>query len=138
MNRRIQAILENQGLRQFCLYALCGGSGVLVDFGSYAGLLHAGLNYQIANFVGYLLGTLVSFGLNRHFTFQAYDNTLRRLAMFLGAASVGYAISVVLLWVLVEKIALDPLIAKLLTLFVVLVVQFTINRSITFRNSTKK
>lgn len=128
--------IAKEDVRKFFLYAACGGAGVLADLAVYAALLHFGIGYQKANLTGYLLGTLLSFTLNRRFTFGIYDQTLRRLALFFGVAAFGYGVSTLLLWILVEAGDLHPLIAKLLTLPVVLLVQFTLNRSITFRTAS--
>lgn len=130
---RLGKILAHEDARKLLLYAICGGSGVLLDLATYTVLLAFEINYQVANACGYVAGTLLSFALNRHFTFQTYDNTLRRLAMFCAAAGVGYLISTVVLWLLVDRVGLNPLLAKIATLGVVLVVQFSLNRAITFR-----
>jgi len=132
-DRRLDKLLAHDGMRKLVLYAICGGSGVLLDFATYTTLLAFSINYQAANACGYLAGTLLSFALNRHFTFQTYDNTLRRLALFFAAAGVGYVISSIALWLLIDRVGLNPLLAKIATLGVVLVVQFSLNRAITFR-----
>jgi len=120
----ICSALADTRIRQFLLYAVCGGTGVLLDLCIYLALIWPGINYQIANAAGYLIGTLASFALNRHFTFQTYDRTLRRLGLFVATALVGYAVSSALLWVLVSYLSWNPLLAKLATLAVVLVLQF--------------
>ena len=130
---RLGKILAHEDVRKLVLYAVCGGSGVVLDFAIYTALLTLEINYQAANACGYVAGTLLSFVLNRHFTFQTYDNTLRRLAMFFAAAGVGYLISTVALWLLIDHVGLNPLLAKIATLGVVLIVQFSLNRAITFR-----
>ncbi len=121
---------------QFLLYCLCGGLGVGTDYAVFYLSLSAGVWYQYANVLGYLAGTLLSFSLNRIFTFALRDRVLQRLAMFLTVASVGFAASALLLWLLVGKGQLDARIAKLITLPMVVVLQFTLNRRITFKNSS--
>ncbi len=118
---------------QFLLYCFCGGIGVSSDYAVFYLSVTNGLWYQAANSLGYLAGTLVSFSLNRIFTFGMRDRILQRLAMFLAIASVGFATSALLLWLLVELIHLDPRIAKLITLPMVVVLQFFLNRRITFK-----
>ena len=132
----LDALMKNSGLRQLVLYAICGGSGVLTDLTLYAALVHYDVNYQIANAAGYATGTLASFVLNRHFTFQVYDKALRRLALFFGTAVIGYLVSSGLLWILVSAQGYPPLPSKIATLAVVLALQFTLNRAVTFRAST--
>jgi len=128
--------LADARLRQFVLYAICGGTGVGVDLALYSSLIWAECNYQVANAVGYAAGTLASFALNRHFTFKTYDKTLRRLGLFFATAFLGYLVSGTLLWLLVGRLDWNPLLAKLATLAVVLVLQFSLNRAITFRPPT--
>jgi putative flippase GtrA len=124
-------------LRRLVLYAVCGGSGVVLDFLIFSGLVALGLWYQAANIVGYASGTVLSFLLNRTITFGVRDNTLQRFASFLTVAGVGYLTSSAALWLLVEQAALDPTIAKAASLVIVLALQFTLNSLITFRQARK-
>jgi putative flippase GtrA len=117
---------------QFLLYCLCGVVGVTTDYFIYYSALTFGLWYQGANVLGYLSGTLVSFILNRKITFGVHDKVARRLAIFLGVAAIGFSASALMLWLMVDVMTLDAKIAKLLTLPIVVVIQFSMNRRITF------
>jgi putative flippase GtrA len=75
----------------------------------------------------------MSFALNRIFTFGMRDRALQRLAMFLMVAGIGFAASALLLWLLVDLANVDARIAKLITLPMVVVLQFSLNRRITFK-----
>lgn len=120
---------------QFILYCFCGGIGVSTDYLVYYLSVHAGLWYQYANVLGYLCGTGISFCLNRIITFKSRDKIAQRFVIFLGVAAVGFTCSAVMLWVLVAQANLDEKIAKLLTLPVVVVIQFLLNRRITFAST---
>lgn len=119
---------------QFLIYCLCGGLGVSADYLVYYLCLTAGVWYQYANGLGYLAGTLVSFSLNRIFTFSKRDRVLQRLALFLTVAAIGFAASAFLLWLLVDLTGIDARLAKLITLPMVVLLQFSLNRRITFKN----
>ena len=123
-------------MMQFLLYCFCGGLGVSMDYGVFWLSIQSGLWYQLANALGYLAGTLLSFALNRIITFQMRDRVLQRLAIFLGVAGTGFGVSALLLWGLVQLLSIDPLIAKLITLPVVVVLQFSLNRRLTFKSSS--
>jgi putative flippase GtrA len=99
----------------------------------HIGILSFGFWYQLANLLAYFSGTLVSFFLNRIITFRVNDKVGQRLVLFLGASSVGYAVSSGLLWFLVEKSYMNAKIAKLLTLPAVVFIQFYINKRFTFK-----
>lgn len=120
-------------MRQFVLYCVFGGLGVLSDYLAFLASLALGAPVYVANIIGYAVGTFVSFFLNRRLNFKVLDKVGRRLATFLGVAAIGLLTSTVLLWLLVEVLTVDPAIAKLLTLPVVVVLQFSLNRLITFR-----
>ena len=117
----------------FLLYCVCGGIGVFTDYLAFYLLVTAGVWYQGANIAGYAAGTLMSFVLNRAFTFKAKDRVGQRLSMFLAVAACGYACSALLLWLLVTAAHLDPRIAKLVTLPLVVTVQYGLNRRFSFR-----
>jgi putative flippase GtrA len=123
---------------QLLLYCICGGIGVTADYFVYYSALTFGVWYQTANIFGYLSGTLVSFFLNRKITFGIRDKLAYRLAMFLGVAAIGFSVSAVMLWFLVDLMLVDARIAKLLTLPVVVIIQFSMNRRITFFKNTSE
>lgn len=146
---------------QFLLYCLCGGIGVSTDYLIYSSALTFGLWYQTANVLGYLSGTLISFFLNRKITFGVHDNLVRRLAIFFGVAVIGFLVSALLLWLMVDVMSVnaeiaklvtlpdyflqnsgtdkvDAKIAKLLTLPAVVIIQFSMNRRITFSENLRQ
>jgi len=124
------------GLRKLMLYAVCGGSGFALDFLVFTLLVMGGTWYLLANIIAYALGTCLSFVLNRTITFGVRDAPVRRFLSFLSVAALGYVVSTAALWVMVEVLRVDLVLAKILTLFVVLAVQFTLNSLITFRSAS--
>ena len=117
---------------QFFLYFVCGVIGVSTDYLIYLSALTLGIWYQLANILGYVSGTLVSFFLNRKITFGVRDKVAYRLVMFFGVATVGFSVSAVMLWLMIDHMAIDAKLAKLLTLPVVVIIQFTMNRRLSF------
>ena len=125
------------GLRQFLTYAFCGAMGVAMDFGVYTLLVHAGVFYQIANVISYACGTLLSFALNRAITFRVMDAPLRRLATFFAVAAAGYVLSSLSLYAMVEWRHADKLIAKAISIVVVVLMQYTLNARVTFKKAAR-
>jgi putative flippase GtrA len=114
-------------------YAFFGGMGVLLDLGLYTTLVSLDINYQIANASGYATGTLMSFFLNREYTFKIKDKILKRLISFFGVAFIGYIFSALLLYIFITIFTMDEVLSKFISLFFVLVIQFTLNKKITFK-----
>ena len=123
--------------RQFLLYCVIGSSGVTLDFGVYWLLLHSGrLHYQAANATGYAGGTLLSFVLNARFNFRVTDQIGLRLASFIGVAFMGWLASASLLQVLIGEYDLNKYAAKFAALVLVVVLQYNLNRLISFRKAS--
>ena len=118
--------------REFVIYTLCGAAAVTTDFVIYLGLLHLNVGYGVAYLAGYVGGTLLSFVLNRSITFRVHDAMFRRMIVFFCVAAVGYVTSYVALYLMIEASGIDVITAKILSLAVVLVTQFLLNKLITF------
>lgn len=118
--------------RQFLLYCICGGSGVLTHSALYYLLLAMGVAYTVANAAGYLAGTLLSFALNRVITFDMRDQTGKRLLLFLFTAGLGFLASHTLLWLLVEIMQVSKILALIPTIPTVVILQFGLNKRLAF------
>ena len=125
--------------KQFLLYCVIGASGVLLDFSIYLLLVQTKaihLNYQAANAAGYASGTLLSFALNSRFNFRVTDKIALRLASFFSIALLGWLVSAALLQLLIGHYGLGKVISKLITLFIVVLLQYNLNRRISFRKAS--
>lgn len=118
---------------QFFFYCFCGLIAVSSDYFIYILVMLGGVSYQIANIIGYLAGTLVSFFLNRKITFGVSDKVNTRFGLFLVVACVGFLSSALILWIMVDILVIDAKSAKLLTLPFVMILQFSLNRRFTFK-----
>ena len=136
--KSIRELMASPQLKQFVLYCFCGGMGVLSHLAVYTLALFCAVQYQVANALGYLAGTLLSFFLNRVITFGVVDKTSQRLLLFLMVAGCGYLASAALLWLLVDVAGLPKIWALIPTLPVVVALQFGLNRKITFRDSAAR
>ena len=122
--------------KQFLLYCVIGASGATLDFGVYSLLVKARLlDYQTANAVGYSSGTLVSFFLNAGLNFRVTDKIPLRLISFFSIAFLGWLVSAGLLHLLIGRFDFDKYLSKFATLIVVLLLQYNLNRRLSFRKT---
>ena len=122
--------------RQFLLYCVIGSVGSTLDFCIYSQLVHAGLaNYQAANAIGYASGTVLSFTLNAWLNFRITDRIAVRLARFLGVGTLGWLVSAGLLHLLIGSWGLNKYAAKLAVLGVIVLLQYNLNRLVSFRKT---
>ena len=122
--------------RQFVLYCFIGASGVTLDFLTFSALLKiAGPHYRVANAIGYTCGTMLSFVLNARYNFKTRDWLTWRFASFCVVGFLGWAASDRTLYLLVGWANWNKYLAKLLTIAVVVLLQYNLNRLISFRKS---
>ena len=120
--------------RELIVYCMIGCSGASLDFVAYAMLTSwAGVHYQLANFLSVSIGIVNNFFWNYFFNFKTKDHMLIRLGSFYVIGMFGCALSAICLWLFIEKLGLGSLISKLATIFLVTVVQFCLNKHITFK-----
>ena len=121
--------------KQLIKYGIIGCFCVGIDFIVYWLLVQiVKMPYLYANIISVHCGIFVSFFLNRQFTFKVKNKTLLRFISFYIIGLTGLAISSGLLFFLVEKIELNELVSKAFTVIVVALIQFLLNKYISFRH----
>lgn len=118
--------------RKIFLYGIIGILGVTTHFILYGTLIFISINYQLANLLGYVSGTFLTFFLNRKYNFKVFDKIIKRMFSFFMIAFFGYLQSAVSLWLLVEQIEMSKMLAIIMTIPIVVIVQYLLNRTITF------
>ena len=120
--------------RELIVYCMIGCMGASLDFVVYAVLTSwAGVHYQFANFLSVSFGIVNNFFWNCFLNFKTKDHMLIRLGSFYSVGMLGCVLSAGCLWLLIEKIGLSSLVSKLVTIFFVTIVQFCLNKYITFK-----
>ena len=123
---------SNEQLIKYCIIGCCC---VGLDFLIYSFLIQIiKIPYLYANVISVHCGIFSSFFLNRHFTFKLKNRLPLRFISFYVVGLTGLAISSGLLLLLVEKIGLNELVSKAFTVIVVALIQFMLNKYISFRN----
>lgn len=124
--------IEKHNLIQLAKYLMLGGVGASVDSIAFLFLNLLGISPLKANTVSTLLGIGISYGLNSKYTFNQSQYSRSAATKFFTVGLVGLVFSNLLLWLLLEKIETEPLLAKFITLPAVAIFQFTLNKIWTF------
>ena len=120
--------------RHLILYGIIGGMSSGLDFLLYTAWVEfVGLNYMLANCISVLAGILVSFLLNRKYNFKVEDKTVRRFLIFLSVGLGGLLFSNLILYLCVEYLFVNELVSKVLSIVPVVLLQFLLNKFITFK-----
>ncbi len=137
LKRRRDALLGRHA--QFLLYALIGVGALVVDVSIFA-ILALGTAWHplLAHTVSTAVAAIVSFLANSYINFRVTDRLLLRFVSFGVVVFIGYVVSSVVIGVGIDIFTLDPLLAKAISLPIVLVLQFTLNTRITFKSTHER
>jgi putative flippase GtrA len=120
---------------QLVRFGLVGGVGFIVNLAVYALCVHSlGIDYHFAAVIAWLVAVINNFVLNRHWTFDAGGGAAHFQAMrFLAVSLVAFAVSLLLLTVLVEGAGLSKVPAQALAVAASTPLNFLGNKLWSFR-----
>jgi putative flippase GtrA len=119
--------------RELVLYGIIGGISAGLDFIVYTLLCHLSVYYLIANTISIHCGIFCSFILNRQYNFRVKDKTAKRFISFYTVGLLGLGISTLMLYCMISMAEWNEILSKLLTIIIVALVQFVMNKLITFK-----
>lgn len=121
----------------FVKYGLVGLVGLVVDMGFFYvfyEMLH--INYILSNIMSSSLAVVNNFILNSIFTFKVKNKLLYRFISFFSIALAGMALSSGMLAVMIDGLQMNSMMAKAISIFVVALIQYFVNKKLTFSERT--
>jgi putative flippase GtrA len=108
-----------------------------IDLGLYF-LLYSGLgmNPILATIISVAVAILFGFWGNQKYNFKVNDNIWKRFISYASINSVGMVLSIVFIYVFNSKLGFDAGIVKILSLGVIVAMQYLLNRIISFNKKT--
>lgn len=130
-------ILDAAMVAQFVKFGLVGVLNTALHYTVFYGLYSLlGLNYLVASAIGYSIGLINSYILNRNWTFQSQNTDRRReFARFAWVNLLSLGINLVALKALVVWAGLQPEVAQVFAILFSLVANFVGNRFWTFNSA---
>ena len=126
--------LNNTYLVQGSRFMLVGVLNGVIGLGTtYAAYNLFNVPYPLANVLGYTLGLINSFILNKKWTFQSKKDPKKEIILFLLIFGVSYSLNLGSVVVSVELLHLDPNLAQLVGIFFYTSSNFFGNKLLTFR-----
>ncbi|MGL4294013.1 MAG: GtrA family protein [Bacteroidales bacterium] len=101
-------------------------------------LMSLNVNYKLSNLIGYIAGVVNSFVWNKTWVFGSKNNIFREIAGFLFSFCICYGIQYLMLMWMVEYRLWNTYLAQLIAMGVYTVLNFLMNRFITFRKNQNK
>ena len=125
--------------RNLILYGIIGCCSSGLDFLLYTLFVSVfEWNYIVSNSFSVIAGITTSFTLNRNYNFKVKDKTKQRFSIFLTVGLCGMMLSNVILWCCIDKMEISKIVSKLLSIVLVVLFQFLINKHITFKPTSKQ
>ena len=119
---------------QFVKFGIIGVSNTLIAFAVYTLLLKGfGVWYLAASAIGFALGAVNGFLLNRRWTFSGHVGDALTPVRWGVVQTCGLGLNLGLLYVFVHDAVLDKLLAQAFATAIVTVITFGVNRAWTFR-----
>lgn len=121
---------------QLTRYAIVGVGVNALFFVAYLGLTTAGVGHIAAMTTTYALGTVVSFALNKEWTFRSRDALSGPLLRFVAVYSLGYGVNFTGLRILVDRLNLPHQASQAALIVLVAAILFLLQRNWVFRRSS--
>ena len=120
-------------LLQFIKYASAGGVGTLVHYALLFGLVEAaGIGAVAASTGGAVVGALVNYSLNYHYTFGSRRLHRQSLPRYAAVSVAGVALNALVVFVGATALGWHYVVAQIVATGVVLTGAFVVNRAWTF------
>ncbi|RLP75903.1 GtrA family protein [Xanthobacter tagetidis] len=123
-------------IRQVISFAGAGGAAAVGHFSTLAALVELDLAGPVrASACGFLVGGVISYVLNRRFTFNATRSHVGAVPRFIAVAGVAFVLNAFLMDLLVHRLGLFYLLAQVITTGLVLIWTFSAYRIWAFRHA---
>ena len=121
-------------MKQFIRYVLVGVFNTVFGYCIiFACMYLLGLGAELSNAIGYAVGLLVSYTLNRHFTFASKHRRTTEFARFLLVFGIAYALNFAVLLVLLHGLHVHAGVSQVLAGIVYVGASYLMNKFWVFR-----
>ena len=135
---KIKTAIYSEDFVQLVKYVLIGVLGLVVDFGIYTILTHFKMNVEIANIISSTCGIINNFLWNSYTNFKVHDRMILRFISYFIVGQITTVFTTVSLFVFVTKLGYPHLMVKVIATFMATLIQFVINKVVTFRKAKKE
>jgi len=118
---------------QFARFCLVGTAGTAAHYTALVAIVHLQGKPIFGSAVGFVLGALVNYVLNYHYTFESAKPYPETLAKFFATACVGLVLNTLVMGLLIGLLDVHYFVSQLLATAGVVLWNFTVNLRWTFR-----
>ena len=119
---------------QFIKFGIVGLSNTLISLATYYILIYFGINYIVANTVGFVISVLNAYYWNSKFVFKkTNEKTLKPMIKTFVSYGSTFLLSTILLIVMVDYLGISKIIAPALNLIITIPLNFLLNKFWAFK-----
>ena len=139
MIEKMRKILTRMDIQGLFVYLIVGGGATVVEWVIFW-LLTTGIaiNYLVATTIAMFVSTFANWGLGRMLLFR--DQPTDRLAAEIGkvylASVVGWLASMLLMWIMVDQLHMQQMVAKIIATGVVFLYNYIIRKLLIYKDAT--
>lgn len=93
------------------------------------------INYLVSNIISFILSVLFAFVTNKLYVFKSKNKVMKELVSFFSSRIFTFFIDMIMMYILVSVLKFDDMISKLITQFVVIVLNYVLSKLFVFRNN---
>lgn len=114
-------------------FIFVGILNTIVGYGAYFILLYLNIYYILALFLSSVIGIIHSFIWNKKWTFKSNGDLRKESIRFISVYGIAFLINLVILALFVEKFMINPKIAQVFALCIVIMISFFGHKYWSFR-----
>ncbi len=117
----------NKLFKQIIRFGFVGGTAFLIDFGVFWLLTEfVGVNYLISNCIAFTVSVIYNYVLSIYWVFDTKKtrNKLIEVVVFVVLSVIGLGINELIIWLCVDKLEINSLLAKIVATAIVMVYNF--------------
>lgn len=120
----ITAVWSKFKEHQAAKFIFVGFLNTVVGYVAFAFFIYIELRYALALFLATIIGVLHSYCWNKYFTFVSKQRSFKEFVRFVSVYVCIYFLNLVVLWLFIDKLLMNPLIAQAIALFFVTITSF--------------
>ncbi len=133
---RTKDLFEKLTTFSFTRFLVSGGVNTLLTYGAYLLLLNA-FSYRVAYTISYVAGIVLAFVLSRYFVFKSHRGA-KSAVLFPLIYVIQYLLSMVIIWVWVDKIGLPTYLAPLTAILITVPITYLLSKALFTRPDENK
>lgn len=135
--KKVDVLLHSESFNQLVKYVLIGILGLVVDFGTYCILTDININVEIANMISSTCGIINNFFWNSYTNFKVHNRMFLRFISYFLVGQITTVFTTISLFIFATKLGFSHLIVKVIATIVATLIQFVLNKFVTFRKNSK-